>query len=139
MFECIYAKNSRAEFDLLFSSSNTMALATTTSTTDSLQPKDNILCREVLWKFSASTYSELISDFCPRILIANKVVVELNEHRTSGCFTWEDFSKWLFALSETRAAVLPNKKSVRTVVLKVLSSKQKLSKNQKGKRIRCLS
>ena len=113
----------------------TMALATTASTTNSLQPTDSVVSREVLWKISASTDSELESDFYPRVLITNKVILELNEHRTSGCFTWEDFSKWLFALSKTRPAVLPNKKSVRTVVLKIVTYKQKLSKNKKKKEL----
>ena len=95
----------------------------------------NPVSREVLIRISSCTENELSSVSCPRIFINCKIVLELNKQRSSGNFSWKDFTKWLFALAKNRTSDIPDHKSVRSSVMRVVKEKAELSKNKNKKAV----
>ena len=110
------------------------------ASSSSLESNDSpdAISREVLSEISACIDSELCSISCPRVLITNKVLLELNEHRSRGNYSWKYFSKWLFALSKTRPSVIPDYKTVRKIVIKISNDRKKLSKNKNKRDLNAL-
>ena len=61
---------------------------------------------------------------CPRVNLSNKLVLELNNYRIKGNFTWKESARWLYALSLSRPEIEWNETSTNTSVSRLISLKQ---------------
>ena len=79
--------------------------------------------------------SDLATLKCPRVIMENESILELNNVRIKGNFTWKIFSDWLYALSLSRPEQVWIETSINSSVGRLVSQRQTLLQNKHKEKV----
>ena len=79
--------------------------------------------------------SDLATLQCPRVIMENELILELNNVRIKVNFTWKIFSDWLYALSLSRPEQVWNETSINSSVGRLVSKRQTLLQNKHKEKV----